>query len=409
MNTPTAVILAGGASSRLFPFNDTHKGYLTLHGKSLIGRTIDSLLAVGIEKIVVVIRNDDPDATQLKTLLAADGITHPIQYAIQPHQDGQGNAVLAAAQLIEGDFLVVSPYYVNAGELAQKVITEKENTGADCVFLGTPTHTPHLFGILEADGNRVKRVIEKPSASETPSNIRILSFYLFDHDFLAKLAQTPPSEYSLETAYSDYAQSKHVVWTELTDPVLTLKYPWHLFDFQQHLLQTQSAMIDSTAIIDSTVVLDDSQGPIVIEAEAVIGHAVKIVGPAYIGTKAKVGDFSLIRASSLEKEVLVGAHSEIARSIMMEQSSVHRGYIGDSIIGKQVRLGAGFVTANKRFDRQSIPVEVKGERVDSQLKNLGVMIGTKTAVGVQAATMPGTLVGPDQTILPLTVTKGTIK
>jgi len=97
---------------------------------------------------------------------------------------------------------------------------------------------------------------------------------------------------------------------------------------------------------------------------------------------------------------VIGAQSEVARSILMTKSTIHRGYVGDSIIGSNSKLGAGFLTANKRFDRKAIPVEVKGKLVDSGRRALGVIMGENVQVGTLVNTMPGKCIGSNTLIFP---------
>ncbi len=78
------------------------------------------------------------------------------------------------------------------------------------------------------------------------------------------------------------------------------------------------------------------------------------------------------------------------------------------MIGEDCRIGAGFITANRRFDRRNILIEVKGEKVDSGMSSLGVFVGNNVHIGIHAGTMPGTVIGTSVTISPGTIAKGTI-
>ncbi len=245
--------------------------------------------------------------------------------------------------------------------------------------------------------------------------MRILSFYLFSHDFLEFLSKTEEGEYSLEHAYSEFAKNNYCSWINVDHDVPTLKNPWHLFDFQQILFSKLKSYTDRSALIANTAVIDDSNGPVYIDADAIVGHASRIVGPAFIGKGAVVGDFSLFRESSLGPEAVVGAHSEIARSIMMAQSSVHRAYVGDSIIGANTKIGANFITANRRNDRKEVEVIVKDKKVNSHRKNLGSIIGDHCRIGINSSTMPGVFIGantimyPHQTIFKHVSANSTVK
>ena len=82
----------------------------------------------------------------------------------------------------------------------------------------------------------------------------------------------------------------------------------------------------------------------------------------------------------------------------MENSKTHSGFIGDSVIGKNCRIAAGFHTANVRLDRETVKVTVIGQKIDTGLKSLGVMVGDETRIGLKSSAMPGVIVGRSVTI-----------
>ncbi|MEX2007181.1 MAG: hypothetical protein WD992_00195, partial [Candidatus Levyibacteriota bacterium] len=112
---------------------------------------------------------------------------------------------------------------------------------------------------------------------------------------------------------------------------------------------------------------------------------------------------SLIRdGSDLEEKVSVGAFTEIKNSLIMEGTSIHSGFIGDSIIGQHCKIGSGFTTANRKIDRGSIGVTVRGAKVDTGLTSFGVIMGNAVVIGVKVTTMPGVIIGNNSTIGPST-------
>lgn len=396
------VIVAGGANSRFFPLNTrTHKAFLELNGKSLLVRTLESAQAHGFTDVVVVATPRDIDSGGLKETLGSEDLNMNIEVVEQPEAKGQGNALLCAKKSIKGPFVLAAPYYLEIGEIAQQLIEKKKESGAECVFLGKKTDTPELYGILAMnDDKHVTKVIEKPPAEEAPSDIAIKSCYLLDAEFLEELEETKEHEFSLESALTSYAQKKKIAWTTVPQELMSLKYPWHLFDFQKFLFANSRSIIHPNATIAPSVMIDETHGPVIIEEGATIGHAAKIGGPAYIGENALVGDFSFVRGSSLEKNVKVGANTEVVRSIIMGGSSIHYGYLADSILGHGVKIGAGLITANKRLDRANIIAHVKDKKVDMKTNGFGIVIGEKAQLGIRVSTMPGVFIGTKNIIPP---------
>jgi len=98
---------------------------------------------------------------------------------------------------------------------------------------------------------------------------------------------------------------------------------------------------------------------------------------------------------------MVGALCEAARTIFQPDVHIHSGYIGDSILDRGVRVGAGAITANVRLDRGQISARVKKEKdgvkvlakVDTGLKSLGAIIGENSKIGVNSSIMPGRFIG----------------
>lgn len=400
MSKPTVLILTAGASSRFFPFNQQHKGYLRLFGKSLISQTIANLLDHDFTDLVVVVGESDPAGEQLQKILHDDGITAPIKMVTQPHPTGATGAVLAAREHISGPIVITSPYYTKSGSWADELWSIYQETEAQGVLLASEVETPALYGILQTEGDRVVSVVEKPAPGTEPSNLRARSIYLFHQDLVQYLDQQPDVDYSFEAGYTAMAKDNFITYKQTTDVDITLKFPWHLLDLKDILLSQHQTQIAESAEIAATAVLDDTAGAIVIEPEAAIRDFSKIVGPCFIGRGSLVGEYSFIRHSSIEPGVQVGANSEVVRSIVLQGATLHSCYIADSIIGEKVKVGAGLITANKRFDNQTVQVPVKNSKVDSFKAKLGVLVGNDSQLGIGVRTMPGTVIAPESTIKP---------
>jgi NDP-sugar pyrophosphorylase family protein len=301
-----------------------------------------------------------------------------------------GDALLCAEKKIKDGFAVVFPSSLDAGDVLSKLVSEAGSGGAVTVSY---TKRPWLYGIVTLEGKRVVSIVEKPFAGSEPSNLKAQGVYYLSHEFLEFLRNTPKGEYNFEAALDKFFQVFEVNAVELGESLPTLKYPWHLFDFQKMLLATQPQYVSPYAKVASTAVLDATHGPIYIENGAVIGHCVKIVGPAFIGKDVYIGDFSLIRQSSFEEGSSVGVHSDVARSIVMERSSMHNGFLGDSIIGRDVKIGAGLITSNRRTDRKNIEVLVKNAKIDTGSSYFGTVIGDQSTIGIRVNIMPGKCIG----------------
>jgi UDP-3-O-[3-hydroxymyristoyl] glucosamine N-acyltransferase len=129
-----------------------------------------------------------------------------------------------------------------------------------------------------------------------------------------------------------------------------------------------------------------------------------IKGPCYIGDNSIIGNNSVVRDNcNLEAGAMAGALCEAARTIFQPDVHIHSGYIGDSILDRGVRVGAGAITANVRLDRGQISARVKKEKdgikvlskVDTGLKSLGMIVGENTYLGARVTILPARFIGKD--------------
>lgn len=402
MAKPTVIIIAGGANSRFFPFQTLgHKGAFPLLGKSLLARTLENLHAHGFEKVVTVLTPRDAELHITEQIVQHTQLPLQVSYVTQPEPRGMGDATLLGTRTMSAEeqarFAVISAYQINAGEMLDQMMTLGEGT----VLASARTSTPTEYGMLAFnDAGQVVNIVEKPAVGTEPSDQKILTIYLFAQSFLEQLKSTPAAEYNFETALGLQLQRQPAPVLKLTTEPPSLKYPWQLFTFLELLFKQQQPYRAASAQLAPTAVIDESAGPVYIGENAKIGHASRIVGPCYIGDNVVVGDFVLVRQSSLEKNVEVGGFLEIARSIISTGTHLHSGYVGDSIIGPNVRIGAGFVNANKRIDRKSIGVKVKGKMIDSGRIQLGMLVGENAKIGVHVSVMPGKCIGQDAVVYP---------
>lgn len=404
---PTIVIHAGGKNSRFFPLNTlTNKGFISLLGKPLVVRALESLEHHGFTNVVLVVSEKDSNGNGLSGILNSYNLNLNIRWVLQPEANGQGHALLVASEHIDTYCISMSPYYVNAGQIAEKLWHAQQEEGSDCVFMGTQVDDPSLYGMLEFHQEKPKQVIgiiEKP-VGHAPSNYKVNSIYLLSKKFLEYLQETPLEEYSLEIALTAYAKHNVLTWVENSEDLPSLKYAWHLFDMAKALLNSATTHIDPTAHISATAILDDSTGPIVIESGAQVGDFAKVSGPCYIGKNVLVGDYSFVRDNSvIEANTTIGAKTEIVRSIILGGASIHYGYLADSILDQGVKVGAGLITANKRFDRKTIRTQVKGQMVAMSSNAQGVIVGAHTHLGIGIRTLPGVLIGAHNAIHPSTI------
>jgi hypothetical protein len=143
-------------------------------------------------------------------------------------------------------------------------------------------------------------------------------------------------------------------------------------------------------VVEPGVVFDVRHGAVVIDQGSEIRSGTRLEGPTYVGVGTKVlGGF--IRASVFGPECRV--RGEIGASVFLGYANKsHDGFVGHSVVGHWVNLGAGTTTSNLKNTYGRVRLEVEGERIDTGRTNVGTLFGdhAKTAIGTMLAT--GTVV-----------------
>ena len=400
------VILAAGKSSRFWPLNQRHKSLIKIMGRPLIWYTIEGLRKVGIKDIIIVQGPKGDIEEKLKNYKFPN---LKLSYVIQKTPEGMGNAIWQTRNLIKDRFFVINAERVDGGEIIEK--SKIRNQKSKVALVGQHTNNPQLFGIMRIKGDRVLEIIEKPKKGKEPSNVRVVGVYLLPPDFFENYQKVKKEKYDFEETLSNYMKKNEVklafLW-KFEKEIPLLKYPWHLFLVEKYLFDkflrkniSKSAKIAKSAIIE---------GKVFIGKNVKIFESAVIKGPCYIGENCVIGNNSLIREYvNLENDVLIGANAEVKNCIFEEDIHIHSGYFGDSIFGKNCKIGAGTITANVKLDRGEIKSIVKGKKIGTGLKSFGCVIGKNTKIGIHCSLMPGVFIGADCNIGPNSIVSENIK
>ncbi len=144
--------------------------------------------------------------------------------------------------------------------------------------------------------------------------------------------------------------------------------------------------------------------------DAKIWDNVTIVGPTIIGHKAEVRPGAFIRGNVIIGDgAVIGNSTEVKNSIILDEAQLpHYNYVGDSIIGYRAHMGAGAIASNLRLDKKEIVLRSEDEEMESGLRKIGVFLGDYAEVGCGSVLCPGSIVGREAMIYPLTSVRGTV-
>ena len=132
--------------------------------------------------------------------------------------------------------------------------------------------------------------------------------------------------------------------------------------------------------------------------------------PCIIGANTEVRHCAFVRGSALVGEgCVVGNSVELKNVILFDKVQVpHYNYVGDSILGYKAHMGAGSLTSNVKSDKTLVVVKDGADQYPTGLKKFGAMLGDCVEVGCNSVLNPGTVVGPNSNIYPLSCVRGVV-
>lgn len=143
---------------------------------------------------------------------------------------------------------------------------------------------------------------------------------------------------------------------------------------------------------------------------AQISPSASITGPCIICSGAQVRPGAFIRGNALVGAgAVVGNSTELKNVILFDRVQVpHYNYVGDSILGYQAHMGAGSITSNVKSDKTLVVVKDGETKIPTGLKKLGAMLGDHVEVGCNSVLNPGTVIGRNSSIYPLSSVRGVV-
>ena len=147
-----------------------------------------------------------------------------------------------------------------------------------------------------------------------------------------------------------------------------------------------------------------------IARDAVVAPSAYIAGPCIIDSGAEIRHCAYIRGSAIVgRGAVVGNSCELKNCILFDGVQVpHFNYVGDSILGYKSHLGAGAVTSNVKSDKSEVKIRVGDYAVETGRKKLGAILGDFVEVGCNCVLCPGTIIGSNTNIYPLSRVRGVI-
>jgi bifunctional UDP-N-acetylglucosamine pyrophosphorylase/glucosamine-1-phosphate N-acetyltransferase len=386
-----AVVLAAGKGVRLWPLTENRsKHMIPVAGKPIVDHVISAIRSAGIRSIVLVTRYRSELVKKHIGNGSELGVT--VDYVDQPDISGTASAIsMARDQVGSNDFLVAYGDLVVTPRAIKRVVDTYRKKGGKTTIGLIPVSRPESYGMAKVSGDLLTEIIEKPSQSQSPSNLANTGIYvlnptIFDH--LQTTLRSGRGEFEITDTISSLAKTgTPVAWTRI-DPSdwQDIGKPWDVLAANARLLARSKRRIAGRIEEGAKVT-----GQVIIEKGALIKTGTVIEGPARIGEGAVIGPLAHIRAGTcVGKRSAIGAFCEVKNSIIMDHTKIpHLSYVGDSIIGEHCNLAAGTIVANLKLNDNTVRMRIKDSLVDTDLRKLGIVTGDNVSTGINVSFMPG--------------------
>ena len=186
------------------------------------------------------------------------------------------------------------------------------------------------------------------------------------------------------------------------DLLSSKKYPWEL------LPKINEYILELGPKLDKNVFNQIGEN-IWVAKSAKLAPTASITGPVIIDENAEIRHCAFIRGKAIiGKNAVVGNSTELKNTILFNNVQVpHYNYVGDSILGYKAHMGAGSITSNVKSDKTNVKIKGK-EIIDTNLRKVGAFLGDGVEVGCNSVLNPGTVIGRNSNIYPLSSVRGVI-
>ena len=383
-----AVILAAGKGTRMR--SEIPKVAHRVAGKPMVLHVVNAVRAAGAGKIILVVGHG---REQVQSLF--DPADEAVQFALQEQQLGTGHALMQAQEMInpEHNVLVLpGDTPLLQAEILAELMRVHEESGATATVLSTHMDNPYGYGRIVRSGSGVfERIVEQKDASEEEKSIQEINsgmycfkareafaalrnldtanaqgeYYLTDILALLNQRGQKVAVCLLDAREDIYGINDRVQLAE-AEKILRRRKNEELMRSGVTIMDPASTFIDMGVEVGSDTVLYpftilEGQtrmgsrcmiGPSTHITDSIIGNDVHIessrINQASIDDSCNIGPFAYLRpGAQLGPKVKIGDFVEVKKSEVGEGSKIpHLSYVGDSILGKEVNVGAGTITCN---------------------------------------------------------------
>jgi bifunctional UDP-N-acetylglucosamine pyrophosphorylase/glucosamine-1-phosphate N-acetyltransferase len=382
-----AVILAANRSTRLSPFIETRcKPMIRIAGEYILENTICFLKEAGIHDIVLVVNHQQDLIRQYFGSGQTFGVN--LEYVVQDELKGIGHALsLCRSSLEKKPFLLVYGDVMTDYNPFLSILQTYSETDREVALIALPESSKEFGNVYLDHEMKISRLVEKPQANQ--ANYVFAGMFVLFPKIFERLAE---NQNDIFRSYEQLIASSGLQACLWEKGWIDMIHPWHILDANRMLMSSwQTAEIDSTVKLLGHVHLE---GAVRIGPDVTIESGTVLKGPCYIGSNSYVGNNSLIRNfSAIGPDSMVGYGSELKNCVLFGNNDVGRlSFVGDSVLGENVKSGSGLTTVNHTVDYSQITCSSNSDLVETGLTKLGVFIGDSVSIGARHTLGPGSIV-----------------
>ncbi len=391
-----AIILAAGAGTHLSPFSETRPiSMIGVAGRTVFDNTLGLLKSAGINDIFTVVGHKSEKL--IKRLQEQEPNGMNLHYVEQKRKLGIGHAVMQVKNKISpGEyFMLVYGDILTADNIYNKTQQSFHSFKCPVASICLPPSNQMFGNVFLNARMEITKIIEKPKGNNL-GNYVLSGVFVLPATFFELLEATGNSmEKALKKLVAE-GKLRASMWEDEWQDVV---YPWEILTGNKIIMDSwQESSIAKTATLEANVTL---QGIVRIEPGAIIKSGAVLEGPCCIGEGSYIGNNSLIRSyTSVGKNCSVGSGVELKNCVVMDNSQIGRlSFVGDSVLGENVDMGAGCMTVNRTVDWKQISVKNSKRPTATGMTKLGAFLGDDVVVGAGNTLHPGMVVASGK-ILP---------
>ena len=390
-----AVILAAGKGSKLNPFSNTRPiPMISIAGKALLDNSLFQLKKAGINDVYIIVGHHKEMIQNFVAEKSDAGMN--IHCLEQKNNGGIGDAVLTVKEKISAGeyFLLIYGDTLTDENIYSKTQQSFHSFKCPVASICLPPSNESFGNVFLNAQMKINKIVEKPKGNNF-GNYVLSGVFVLPESFFGLLEK---NKRSMEKALKALVQEGELMASMWENEWLDIVYPWEILKANRIILDSwNESSIAKSAIMESNVTM---QGVVNIEEGAVIKAGAVLEGPCSIGKGSYVGNNSLIRSyTSLGNNCSIGYGVELKNCVVLDNSGIGRlSFVGDSVIGENVDIGAGCMTVNRNLGWEKVQIKNGKTVLPSGLKKLGAFIGDNVIIGAGNTIQPGTVISPGKTL-----------